>query len=47
MASSESIARSLHAEFVPLEDCGHVPYVEQRERLFSALREFLRRTAAV
>ncbi len=47
MASSESIARSLHAEFVPLEDCGHVPYVEQREQLFSALREFLRRTAAV
>jgi proline iminopeptidase len=47
VASSESIARSLHAEFVPLEDCGHVPYVEQREQLFSALREFLRRTAAV
>jgi proline iminopeptidase len=47
MASSESIARTMHAEFVPLDDCGHVPYVEQRERLFSALREFLRRTAAV
>jgi proline iminopeptidase len=44
--SSRSIANALNAEFVPLDDCGHVPYVEQRERLFAALRVFLRRTAA-
>jgi proline iminopeptidase len=45
LASSESIARSLRAEFVPLDDCGHVPYVEQPAKLFSAIREFLRRTS--
>jgi proline iminopeptidase len=45
LASSESIAAALDAEFVPLEDCGHVPYVEQREKLFAALRDFLRTTA--
>jgi proline iminopeptidase len=39
--SSESIAKTLNAELVPLEDCGHVPYVEQPARLFSALRRFL------
>jgi proline iminopeptidase len=43
--SSESIARAMRATIVPLEDCGHVPYVEQREKLFAELREFLRRTA--
>jgi proline iminopeptidase len=41
LESSESIAKSLHAELVPLDDCGHVPYVEQPERLFSALKRFL------
>ncbi|MGH7655549.1 MAG: alpha/beta fold hydrolase [Gemmatimonadaceae bacterium] len=41
--SSESIAKSLGAEFVPLDDCGHVPYVEQPVKLFSALKDFLRR----
>jgi proline iminopeptidase len=40
--SSESIAKALHAAFVPLDDCGHVPYVEQPVKLFSALRRFLR-----
>lgn len=39
--SSESIAKSLNAELVPLDDCGHVPYVEQPAKLFSAIREFL------
>lgn len=46
LESSRSIAEALRAEFVPLDDCGHVPYVEQRERLFATLRMFLRRTAA-
>jgi proline iminopeptidase len=41
LESSESIAKSLHAEFVPLDDCGHVPYVEQPVKLFSALKRFL------
>jgi proline iminopeptidase len=42
LASSESIAKSMNAELVPLEACGHVPYVEQPQKLFSALRQFLR-----
>ncbi len=41
LESSESIAKSLHAEFVPLDDCGHVPYVEQPVKLFAALKQFL------
>ena len=41
LASSESIAKSMNAELVPLDDCGHVPYVEQPEKLFAALRRFL------
>jgi proline iminopeptidase len=45
LENSESIAKSLDAEFVALDDCGHVPYVEQRGKLFVALREFLRRTS--
>ena len=44
MASSESIAKALNCELVALEDCGHVPYVEQPEKLFAALIEFLRST---
>jgi proline iminopeptidase len=43
LESSESIAKSLNAELVPLDDCGHVPYVEQPARLFSSVREFLLR----
>jgi proline iminopeptidase len=42
MASSESVANALHGELVALEDCGHVPYVEQPEKLFAALKRFLR-----
>jgi proline iminopeptidase len=45
LANSESIAAALKAKFVPLDDCGHVPYVEQREKLFAVLREFFRATA--
>ena len=44
LESSRSIATALGAEFVPLDDCGHVPYVEQREKLFEVLRDFLRHT---
>lgn len=47
LESSESIAQALHSEFVPLDQCGHVPYVEQPEKLFAALRDFLGRTASV
>ena len=43
LASSESIAKSMNAELVPLDDCGHVPYVEQPAKLFAVLREFLLR----
>jgi proline iminopeptidase len=42
LESSASIAKSLNAELVVLDDCGHVPYVEQAEKLFSALKRFLR-----
>jgi proline iminopeptidase len=42
IASSESAARAMGADFVPLDACGHVPYVEQRTALFAALRSFLR-----
>jgi proline iminopeptidase len=42
LQSSESIAIALKAEFVALDDCGHVPYVEQPAKLFSALKRFLR-----
>ncbi len=39
--SSAAIAGALGARLVVLDDCGHVPYVEQREALFTVLREFL------
>ena len=42
LESSESIATALNAELVVLDDCGHVPYVEQPAKLFSALKRFLR-----
>ena len=41
LASSESAAEALRAKLVVLDDCGHVPYVEQAPSLFDALREFL------
>jgi len=37
LESSERAARALDAEFVVIEECGHVPYVEQPTALFSAL----------
>ena len=44
LASSEALSRALGAELVVLNECGHVPYVEQPEGLFAALRRFLRET---
>lgn len=44
LASSQQAASALAAELVILEDCGHVPYVEQSEKLFTAVRRFLAAT---
>jgi proline iminopeptidase len=41
IASSHAAARALRAELVPIDDCGHVPYVEQPAALFGAIRQFL------
>ena len=41
LASSEAAARAMDAELVVIEDCGHVPYVEQPEALFRAIERFL------
>src|SRR5215204_2261380 len=41
LASSEAVADALGAKLVVLENCGHVPYVEQSPSLFDAMREFL------
>lgn len=43
--SSESVAEALGARLVVLEDCGHVPYVEQPQSLFDAVRQFLTETS--
>ena len=42
LQSSEAIARALGTACVVLEDCGHVPYVEQPTQLFPPLLAFLR-----
>ena len=42
LASSIAVAGALGTTCLELEDCGHVPYVEQPERLFSPLLAFLR-----
>jgi proline iminopeptidase len=44
LASSSEAARALGTELVVLDDCGHVPYVEQPDRLFAALEPFLDET---
>lgn len=44
LASSEAAARSLRARLVVLEHSGHVPYVEQPDALFRAIRTFLTQT---
>jgi proline iminopeptidase len=41
LASSQAAAAALHARLVVLDDCGHVPYVEQPTSLFEAMRQFL------
>jgi proline iminopeptidase len=44
LASSVEAARALGTNLVVLDECGHVPYVEQPERLFAALDPFLNET---
>jgi pimeloyl-ACP methyl ester carboxylesterase len=44
LASSEEAATALRARLVILENCGHVPYVEQPTSLFEAVRDFLTNT---
>jgi proline iminopeptidase len=41
LASSEAAAKAMGARLVVIENCGHVPYVEQPEALFSAIDRFL------
>jgi proline iminopeptidase len=41
LASSMEAARALGTDLVVLDECGHVPYVEQPESLFAALDPFL------
>jgi proline iminopeptidase len=43
LESSEAVAGALHAELAILDECGHVPYVEQPGALFRAIRRFLQR----
>jgi proline iminopeptidase len=44
LASSEDVAQALGAELVVIDDCGHVPYVEQPAALFAAVDPFLEAT---
>ena len=44
LESSAQAAEQLGIPFVVLEDCGHVPYVEQPQALFAAIRGFLAKT---
>ena len=44
LASSVEAARALGTDLVVLDECGHVPYVEQPESLFAALDSFLDET---
>ena len=44
LASSEDAAYELGAELVVIDDCGHVPYVEQPAALFAAVDRFLAAT---
>jgi proline iminopeptidase len=43
--SARVAAEALGARFVPLDDCGHVPYVEQPSALFGAIETFLDETS--
>lgn len=42
LASSQAAARLMDAKLVTIDECGHVPYVEQPEQLFTAIDAFLR-----
>jgi proline iminopeptidase len=42
LASSQAAARALRVPCIVMEDCGHVPYVEQPAQLFPPLLAFLR-----
>jgi proline iminopeptidase len=42
LASSEAAARALGCPIVVIEQCGHVPYVEQPAQLFAAIDSFLK-----
>ncbi len=44
LASSRAAAQALGTNLVVLDECGHVPYVEQPDRLFAALDPFLDET---
>ena len=44
LASSVEASRAIGTNLVVLDDCGHVPYVEQPKQLFSALDTFLDET---
>jgi proline iminopeptidase len=44
LASSVEASHVLETNLVVLDDCGHVPYVEQPDRLFAALDTFLDET---
>lgn len=44
LASSMEAARAVGTDLVVLDECGHVPYVEQPEGLFAALDPFLDET---
>ena len=41
LESSQGVASAIGAELVVLDDCGHVPYVEQPAALFTTLDRFL------
>jgi proline iminopeptidase len=41
LASSEAAAHAMGATLVVIENAGHVPYVEQPQALFTAMRDFL------
>lgn len=47
LESSEQVARALGTSCLVLEDCGHVPYVEQPQLLFPPLLAFLRERGAL
>ena len=44
LASSSEAAQALETKFVVLDECGHVPYVEQPAKLFAAIDPFLDET---